>query len=73
MTASAHWAWHNLQNGLAVGEAAKLEAAFFQGSAPIELYRDVYYCAAGIYIHIQVAAQVTTSNVLRFGLSRNSR
>jgi len=57
MTASAHWAWHNLQNGLAVGEAAKLEAAFFQGSAPIELYRDVFYCAAGIYIHIQVAAQ----------------
>ena len=49
MTASAHWAWHNLQNGLAVGEAAKLEAAFFQGSAPIELYRDVFYCTAGIY------------------------
>ncbi len=49
MTASAHWVWHNLQNGLAVGEAAKLEAAFFQGSAPIELYRDVFYCTAGIY------------------------
>ena len=47
--ASPHWAWHNLQNGLAVGEAAKLEAGFFQGSAPIELYRDVFYCTAGIY------------------------
>ncbi|KAL0032186.1 hypothetical protein WJX77_009606 [Trebouxia sp. C0004] len=50
MTASPHWAWHNLQNGLAVGEAAKLEAGFFQGSAPIELYRDVFYCTAGIIL-----------------------
>jgi len=49
MTASPHWAWHNLQNGLAVDEAAKLEVGFFQGSAPIELYRDVFYCTAGIY------------------------
>ena len=47
MAASQKWAFHNLQNGLAVGEAAQLEAAFFQGEAPIELYRDVYYCTAG--------------------------
>ncbi|KAL0025795.1 hypothetical protein WJX79_000604 [Trebouxia sp. C0005] len=58
MTASAHWAWHNLQNGLAVGEAAKLEAAFFQGSAPIELYRDVFYCTAGIILLFGLLAVV---------------
>lgn len=47
MTASPHWAWYNLHNGLAAGEAAKIEAGFFEGSAPIEFYRDVFYCTAG--------------------------
>ena len=72
--ASPHWAWHNLHNGLAVGEAAKLEAGFFQGSAPIELYRDVFYCTAGTCMYIQVTATVeaTNSDVWHLNSSRNS-
>ena len=67
MAATPQWVWSNLRNGLEYGEASRLEAAFFQGSAPIELYRDVFYCTAGTKSAPQACAMSCRDVHLKFG------
>lgn len=49
MAETPHWAWDNLGNGLAGNEVAEVQILFFEGRAPIDIYRAIYYGAAGIY------------------------
>lgn len=47
MAETPHWAWNNLGNGLAGNEVAEVQILFFEGRAPIDIYRAIYYGAAG--------------------------
>ncbi len=47
MADSPHWAWNNLGNGLTGNEVAEVQILFFEGRAPIDIYRAIYYGAAG--------------------------
>jgi len=47
MADSTHWAWNNLGNGLTGREVAEVQILFFEGRAPIDIYRAIYYGAAG--------------------------
>jgi len=47
MAETPHWAWSNLGNGLTGNEVAEVQILFFEGRAPIDIYRAIYYGAAG--------------------------
>ncbi len=48
MDETPQWAWKNLGNGLTGNEVAEVQTLFFEGRAPVDLYRAIYYGAAGI-------------------------
>ncbi|DBB14472.1 TPA: hypothetical protein ACH3X3_004760 [Trebouxia sp. C0006] len=56
MADSPHWAWNNLGNGLTGREVAEVQILFFEGRAPIDIYRAIYYGAAGIILLFVVLA-----------------
>ncbi|KAL0038164.1 hypothetical protein WJX79_005736 [Trebouxia sp. C0005] len=56
MAETPHWAWNNLGNGLSGSEVAEVQILFFEGRAPIDIYRAIYYGAAGIILLFVVLA-----------------